>query len=175
VSNAAPQYRLQIVLEQREREKKEKEEQLAETQKALRAEQKKLEEKIAERKQVDVKKNQASANFQAALLRPGCAISEEAERHDWYQKSLDAEAARLDQQVAQQRQAVRRAEQRVEDAKLELVKAATEVQAMEKHKENWTKQVKKELAEKEQMQQEEIGEAMWLAQRRKEELREGGG
>ncbi|HVY61285.1 MAG TPA: hypothetical protein VHF22_06505, partial [Planctomycetota bacterium] len=171
----APQYRLQIVLDQREREKKEKEEQLAETQKALRAEQKKLEAKIAERKEVDVKKERAAAAFQANIMKPGCMIGEEAERHDWYQKSLDAEAARLDQEVALQRQAVRRAEQRVEDAKQELLKAATELQAMEKHKENWQKQVKKELAEKEQMQQEEIGEAMWLAQRRKEGLREAGG
>ena len=178
MSNQTPAYRLQIVLEQREEEKKAKEEALAEAQKALKQEQQKLEAKIAERRAVDAKKAQCSADFQANLMRPGCQISEEADRHDSYQKKLDAEAAKLDQEVAAQKQAVRRAEQRVEDAKQELLKAATEVQAMEKHKENWTKQVKRELAEKEQMQQEEIGEAMWLAQRRKEGLREasaGGG
>lgn len=171
---ADPVYRLQIVLEQREREKKDKEEQLATTQKELKAEQLKLDEKIEERRQVDVRKETAAAAFQSNIMKPGCNIADEAERHDWYQKSLDAEAERIDAEIQAQKQAVRRAEQRVEDAKMELLQAATELQAMEKHKENWAKQTKKEIAEKEQMQQEEIGESMWLAQRRDAARRTGG-
>src|SRR5687768_6496555 len=125
-----PPYRLQVVLEQKERAKKEAEEALAATQKALKEEKLKLEKKIEERKQVDVKKAQATTDFQGNLMKPGCQISEEADRHDWYQKALDQEAAKLDDEVAAQRQAVRRAEQRVEDARMELLKAATELQAM---------------------------------------------
>jgi hypothetical protein len=166
-----PAYRLQIVLDQREAEKKKKEEQLAETQKALREERKKLEELEEERRQVDVRKEAATAEFHARMMKPGCSIAEEADRHDWYQKSQDAEAARIDGEIQGQKQAVRRAEQRVEDARMELQQAATELQAMEKHKEKWSKEVKREIAEKEQLQQEEIGEAMWLAQRRDEQRR----
>lgn len=175
---AAPAYRLQIVLEKRERDKKTAEENLAETQKALKLEREKLAKKEEERRQVDVRKEKAAATFQENIMKPGCQIGEEADRHDWYQKAQDQEAAELDQEVAAQKQAVRRAEQRVEDARMELTKAATDLQAMEKHKENWAKQVKKELAEKEQMQQEEIGEAMWLAAKRDAEQRgagDGGG
>lgn len=166
-----PAYRLQMVLEQREAEKKKKEEQLAETQKALREEKKKLEELEEERRQVDVRKEQATQDFHARMMQPGCNIAEEADRHDWYQKAQNAEAERIDGEIAAQKQAIRRAEQRVEEARHELTQAATELQAMEKHKEKWTKEVKREIAEKEQLQQEEIGEAMWLAQRRDEQRR----
>lgn len=168
-----PEYRLQLVLEQRERIKKAKEEALVETRKALKAEEQKLERIKEERRQVDVRKAKALADFDAALMRPGTNIADEAERHEHYQKAQDVEAVRLDGEIAKQKQAVRRAEQRVEDAKLEVQKADIDVQALVKHKEKWAKQVKREQDEKDQNVLEELGEVMWLQQLRDEQMRQG--
>jgi hypothetical protein len=163
---AKQEYRLELILNQREEKKDECQKALTEAEKALRLEQKKLEEKIEERRQVDVRKAQATETFHANLMRPGCNIAEEADRHDWYQKAQDQEALRLDEEVEAQRQQVRRAEGYVEDAKLELEKARIDLEALVKHKEKWQKQVKREEMEKEQSALEELGEAMWLQQQR---------
>ena len=169
---APPEYRLQLVLEQRERVKKEKEEAVLQARKALKQEEAKLEQIKEERRQVDVRKAKATDDFQNNMMKPGINIAEEADRHDWYQKAQDQEAVRLDEEVEKQKQAVRRAEQRVEDAKLEVQKAEIDVQALVKHKDKWAKQVKREEAEKEQAVLEELGEVMWLQQLRDEEMRQ---
>jgi flagellar biosynthesis chaperone FliJ len=168
---AKQEYRLQLILEQREEKKDECQKALNEAEKALKAEQKKLEQKFEERRQIDVRKAQATEDFQNRLMKPGCNISEEADRHDWYQKALDQEALRKDEEIAQQKAAVRRAEQAVEDAKAELEKARIELEALVKHKEKWAKEIKREEMEKEENALGELGEAMWLKQQREEAQR----
>ncbi|MGH7297921.1 MAG: hypothetical protein ACRELB_23475 [Polyangiaceae bacterium] len=163
---------MQFVLEQREKARKAAEEALAEAKKALRVEQQKLAALEEERRQVDVRKKKAGDEFSAALSRPGTNIAEEATLHDNFQRAQDAEAKRLDGLVQQQFQAVRRAQGRVEDAMLALTRAAADLQAMEKHKENWLREVKKEALVKEQNEQEELGQAMWLQQQREMQARQ---
>ncbi len=168
---AKQEYRLQLILEQREEKKDECQKALNEAEKALKLEQEKLKAIQEERRQVDVRKAKATDDFQNNLMKPGINISEEADRHDWYQKAQDAEAARLDGEVQKQKQQVRRAEGLVEDAKLALENARIEVEALVKHKEKWAKQIKLEEMEKEQSALEELGEAMWLQQQREEAYR----
>jgi len=163
---AAPEYRLQLILEQREEKKDDCQKALVETEKALKQEQKKLEERIEERRQVDVRKENATARFHENMMRPGCNIAEEADRHDWYQKAQDQEAIKADEAIEAQKQEVRRAENNVEDARAALETARIELEALVKHKDKWGKQVKREEMDKEQMQLEELGEAMWLQQQR---------
>jgi hypothetical protein len=166
-----PEYRLEIVLEQREKKKKDCQQALIDAEKALVEEKKKLAALQEARRQVDVRKAKAADEFNQALMRPGTNIAEEADRHDWYQKAQDAEAARIEGEIAKQKQQVRRAEGRVADAQLELQKASIDLEALQKHKEKWLKQIKREADEKEQNAQEELGEVMWLQQLRDEQSR----
>jgi hypothetical protein len=63
---------------------------------------------------------------------------------------------------------VQEAKDFVETRRGELVEATKEYQAIEKHKEKWLEQIKKEMEAKEQEEQEEIGNVLYL-QRKKNE------
>jgi hypothetical protein len=167
-----PDYRLQIVLDQREREKDAAEKALLERQKELRAEQEKLKKIEEERRAVDRKKAKATEEFHAGLMKGGINIAEESDRHDWFQKAMDQEALRIDNEILKQKQAIRRAEQKVAEAREEVNKATIALEAMKKHKEKWIAQAKREAAEKEQAQADEVGETLWLQQQRDEMLRQ---
>lgn len=165
-------YRLQLILEQREDHKDECQKAVGEAEKQVKLEKEKLAKIQEERRQVDVRKAKATEDFSNNLMKPGINISEEADRHDWYQKAQDAEAVRLDGEVAKQKQQVRRAEGLLEDAKMTLEKARIDVEALVKHKEKWAKEIKRVELEKEQSALEELGEAMWLKQQREEAIRQ---
>jgi hypothetical protein len=62
---------------------------------------------------------------------------------------------------------VKVAEKLVERRRQEMADAAMELKAIEKHKENWLKQVKYERQQREELNQEEIGNALFLARQRK--------
>ncbi len=170
-----PQYRLQIVLDQREREKDEAEKELLERQKELKAEQDKLKKIEEARREVDRRKAKATEDFNATLMKGGANIAEEADRHDWFQKAMDQEALRIDAEIAKQKQAIRRAEQRVADAKKKVNDATIALEAMKKHKEKWLAAAKREQLEKEQAIADEVGETLWLQQQREEQLRKRDG
>ena len=55
----------------------------------------------------------------------------------------------------------------MEQRRREMAEAAKELKAIEKHKENWQKQVKYERQQREELNQEEIGNALFLARQRK--------
>jgi flagellar biosynthesis chaperone FliJ len=167
-----PEYRLQIVLDQREREKDAAQKELLERQKELNAEQDKLKRIEEMRREVDRKKARATEEFQASLMKAGTNVAEEADRHDWYQKAMDEEALRIDAEILKQKQAIRRAEQKVDEAKQELNRATIALEAMKKHKEKFLKQAKLEADIKEQNVADEVGEVLWLQQQRDEMLRQ---
>lgn len=69
--------------------------------------------------------------------------------------------------IAAQSAQLRRAQERVKEGEKLLLQAMINVQAMEKHKAGWEHEQKLEELRKEQEVQEELGEAMWLQNRRK--------
>lgn len=168
MADKLPPYRLQPVLEQRERRKQQAERALGEAKQRLRAEQQRLEEMLEVRRQLDAKRIETTRRFEELLTQPGVPIAEESLRHDRYQQVLAEQAARMDAEIAQQRRAVAAAERGVAEAQAALLKAATDLQAMEKHKEKWEEKVRREAREREQEVQEELGQAMWLQQQRRQ-------
>jgi len=164
---AKEKYRLEPVLHMREKARDEAQQAVTDRKKELDFELKKLEKLKEMRKQVDVKKELCTQKFYEIMLKPGIDISTESFRHDKFQEVLDKEAAACDQAILQQQQQIRQAEERVEEAKQAMLKATVDLQAMEKHKEGWQKQIKVEELRKEQEVQEELGEAMWLQNRRR--------
>ena len=70
--------------------------------------------------------------------------------------------------VAQkQKEVVKVAERTVEQKRREMAEAAKELKAIEKHRETWQKQIRAERAAKEELTQEEIGNALFLSRQRK--------
>jgi len=158
---AAPQYRLQTLIDLRERTKKEKEEELAESKKRHRVEQQKLEDL---RKQLQEKKDGREAKqkeFAAKTQRGELGINGylQAER---YLKRVDKEIQDFEEtEIKAQHKKVVFAEQEVEWANEEMLKALQEFKALEKHKEKWEINYKKEKAAKEELEAEEIAASIF--------------
>lgn len=159
-------YRLQPVLEKRVRERDKAQSLVAEAKLAVTYEEKKLEKLCEMRMEVDRRKQACTDNFYRMIGEPGVDIGAQSTAHDRYQEVLKREAKHHDEAIVRQKIAIEDAKERVKIREKELLQASINVQAMEKHKEEWQLQVKREEIEKEQEQQEELGEAMWLQARR---------
>ncbi len=150
------QYRLQTLLEIRERAKKEKEEALAEVKKMLHFEQQKLEEL---RKQLQDLRDLRVAKQEELMLKTqsgelGINGYLQSER---YLKRMDKEIVEFEENdIRDQEKRVIFAEQEVEWAFEEMIQAMQEFKALEKHKEKWQEEAKKERKAKEAQAQEEI-------------------
>ncbi len=171
-----PPYPLQVVLEQREREKDKAQKRLEDAKKAVKREKEKAEQLREEKKAIEKKKDAAVNEFQQRISGGGVAmnIQAEAERLTHFEKRMEAEIVQQDQKIKAQDQEVKRAERAVQDAVFELNKASMNLEAMEKHKERWTKEKKAEIEAIQELEADEIGQVMWVARQRKESLRAEG-
>jgi septal ring factor EnvC (AmiA/AmiB activator) len=84
-----------------------------------------------------------------------------------FEQRLKDEEAQVALEVERQKEVVKVAERTVEQKRREMAEAAKELKAIEKHRENWQKQIRAERAAKEELTQEEIGNALFLARQRK--------
>ena len=161
-----PQYRLQTLLEMRERAEEEAKQAFSEAVKALAAEQKKLkalEEDLDRRKAERKVKVQA---YMAEVMKKGANPTSMTQMNR-FEERLKDEEAQVALDIERQKEAVREAEKLVEQRRVEMAEAAKEKKAIEKHKENWVKQVKHERDQREDLAQEEIGNTLHLQRTRK--------
>ncbi|MBN1208244.1 MAG: flagellar assembly protein FliH [Myxococcaceae bacterium] len=161
-----PPYRLQTLLEMRERAKEEAEQAFSAAVKALEKEKvelRRLEQDLERRKAERKEKVRAYLN---EVMAKGTGINGMNMMNRFDQRLKDEEAqVALD--IERQKEAVTVAERLVEQRRREMAEAAKELKAIEKHKENWQKQVKYERQQREDLNQEEIGNALFLARQRK--------
>ncbi len=161
-------YRLQTLLEMRQRAKEDAERRFSEAMQALAKEQKelkRLEEDLERRKQERKAKVQA---YLADIMAKGMVGINAFNSMNRYEERLKDEEAQVALDIERQKEAVKAAERFVEEKRLEMADAAKELKAIEKHKENWAKEVKKERDMREDLAQEEIGNALHLARVRRE-------
>ncbi len=161
-----PPYRLQTLLEMRERAKEEAEQAFSAAIKALEQEKlelKRLEEDLEKRKVERKAKVMAYLN---EVMAKGGGING-MNMMSRFEQRLKDEEAQVVLEVERQREAVKVAERLVEQRRREMAEAAMELKAIEKHKETWQKQVKHERQQREELSQEEIGNALFLARQRK--------
>ncbi|MCB9638797.1 MAG: hypothetical protein H6728_07560 [Myxococcales bacterium] len=156
-----PTYRLQALLDLRERTEKEKKDQLAESKKKHLQEQQKAadlrkqdQEMRQNRKQ---KEDELFARMQSGEL--GVKDYNMGER---YIKRLEREIEEFQSVIKEQDKRVIFAQQEVDWCQEELLKATQELKALEKHKEKWLEEYKKEMAAKEEMAQEEISTTLFI-------------
>jgi flagellar export protein FliJ len=163
-----PQYRLQTLLEIRERAEEEAKQAFSAASKVVQKEkeqQKKLEDDLARRKATRKEKMQ---QYLAEVMKKGVGAGGIGAMNT-YENRLKDEEAQVALDIERQKESVRQAEQTLEEKRLEMAEAAKEKKAIEKHKDNWKKEVKKERDAKEEMNQEEIGNALHLQRTRREQ------
>lgn len=162
-----PPYRLQALLDMRERAKEEAEQAFSDAVKALekqKAELKRLEQELETRKAE--RKQKVMAYFQQILAK-GAAGPNSFTLMNRYEDRLKDEEAQLALEIEQQKETVKVAEKLVEQKRREMAEAAKELKAIEKHKENFQKQIRAERQAKEELNQEEIGNTLFLMRQRK--------
>ncbi|MEW6433486.1 MAG: flagellar assembly protein FliH [Myxococcota bacterium] len=156
-----PAYRLQALLDIRIRAEEEAKEAFSAAVKALEKEkqalvtmQKDLERKKAERKA-------KVAAFLQEVTAKGGGISGFQQMNRFEQRLKDEEA-QLALEIERQKEMVVQAEKLVEQRRAEMADAAKEKKAIEKHRDNWKAEVRKERMAKEELNQEEIGNTLHL-------------
>ncbi|MBI2377905.1 MAG: flagellar assembly protein FliH [Deltaproteobacteria bacterium] len=158
-------YRLQVLLEMRQRAEEDAKTAFAEAQKALRLEEKKLqeEEELLERMIADRKRRREE--YSRKLASGEMKVTDQSSANRFLERMKEKEAEQKDR-IEAQREQVRRAEKEVKKAQDALIEATQELKALQKHKENWETQIKKEMAAKEEDNLDEIGQVIFN-QRRK--------
>ncbi len=161
-----PPYRLQTLLEMRERAKEEAEQAFSAAIKELEKEKlalKQLEDDLEKRKAERKQKVMAYLN---EVMAKGGGING-MNMMARFEQRLKDEEAQVALDIERQKEAIKVAEKLVEQRRREMAEAAKELKAIEKHKENWKKQVRYERQQREEMTQEEIGSALFQARQRK--------
>lgn len=165
-----PPYRLQTLLEIRQRAEEAAKNAFSEAQQALakaRAELKRLEEDLERRKR---ERKQKVMEYLKEVMARGAGAGAMSQMNR-FEDRLKDEEAQVALAIDKQKEAVKQAEKHVELKRLEMAEAAKELKAIEKHKEKWQKEVKAEREAREDLNQEEIGNALFLARQRKEQAK----
>ncbi|WP_434299562.1 flagellar assembly protein FliH [Corallococcus exiguus] len=161
-----PPYRLQVLLDMREKAKEEAEQAFSDAVKALakeEQEQNRLEAELERRRKE--RKAKVQEYFQQIMAK-GAGINGMNMMGRFEQRLKDDEA-QVALQIEHQKEVVRTAGRLVEQRRMLMAEAAKELKAIEKNKEKFVKQVKKEREDREELGQEEIGSALFLARQRK--------
>jgi hypothetical protein len=165
-----PACRLQVLYEMREKTKKEKEEVYAEKRKKVVEEQQKLDEMRQKLKEMVQHRHDKKAEYAERTRRGEYTVSQ-IQQNDRHVDRLKQQEAAYQVEIDRQQERVQEAERIAAEAMEELVKATQDFKALEKHKEKWLKQVKREQMMKEEEAAEDIAQAQYF-QRLLEELGE---
>jgi len=161
---AMPPYRLQTLLEMRERTKEQAERFLGECLAALHAEQERLREMEKELERMIAKREAKKREYAEKAMR-GEMSAQSAVAANVYIERLKEQELMQQSAIEGQEAVVRQKEEAVEAARADLVKATQELKALEKHKEKWQEQIKKEREAKEADALDEIAQTIFLGQR----------
>ena len=156
-----PPYRLKTLLEVRERKKEAAEQRLAVCLRALHDEKEKLKVMELELERMIAKREKRLREYLEKAMK-GEVSAMEAINQDVYTKRLkELEKVQMEA-IEGQKGVIRQRQEDVEMARQALVVANQELKALEKHKENWIKQVKKEQAAKEENTLDELAQTIYL-------------
>jgi hypothetical protein len=165
-----PAYRLQVLFEMREKKKKEAEELYAEKKKLVAIEQKKLDDMRTKLKEMVQHRIDKKAEY-ADRTRKGEYTVNQIQQNDRHIERLKQQEAAYQVEIDRQQERVQEAERIAQEQMDVVVKCTQDFKALEKHKEKWAKQVKKEMLMKEEMASEDIAQAQYF-QKLLEELGE---
>lgn len=157
-----PKYRLEPILDEKERLREAAVTFLNKKKDDLAAEEKKLADVQAELQAAIDRKEQMIQEYNDNMFGGKYNI-DEIKIRKLHIEDMGFKIKEIQQAVENQRKAVARAEAEVRKAEDALIAASKEVQVMEKHKENWQRALKEEELKKEAKELEEIAQTMYTA------------
>lgn len=162
-----PKYRLQPVLDKREKKKKDAEKALADA----RAELAKQQEVLRQREEDVVKATQKKEQYSADLMTKMQAGMETGKITSGkaYLEVLKQAIVTAKKKVEDQKKVVAEKEKKEKDAMLAVTDATKEMKVIEKHRENWADQLHKEEEYKEDQEQEEVAQNIYEQSRRQKQ------
>jgi hypothetical protein len=157
-----PKYRLQPILEEKERLRDEAVRFLNKKKEELAIEVARLEQLEAELQQAIERKDRMVEEYNTNMFQGKYTVDEIKIRKVHIEDAI-MQIEEVRQSVHRQKKAVERAEIEVQKAEDALIAASKELQVMEKHKENWERALKEEAMKKEARELEEIAQTMYNA------------
>lgn len=165
---ASPAYRLQVLFEMREKKKKEAEEAYAEKKKKVVEEQNKVNDMKQTLRSMLQRRQERKAEY-AERTRQGEYTVAQIQANDRHIEKMKQQEHAYQVEIDRQQERVVEAERIAAEAMEVVVKATQDFKALEKHKEKWVKQVRREQMLKEELAAEDIAQAQYF-QRLLEEL-----
>ncbi len=159
-------YPLEQIIEVKKRRVEEAEKELKKRKEKLEKETQSLNKAKQARDQV---KNHHTEKLQQlrASLDEG-TTSDKIEQMKRYLDVVKEKLAEEEKKVEKQQKVVDEAQKAVDEAEQELKRKRQEVDNLYTHKDEWLKEMKQELARKEQIEQDELGSVMYLSRMRKD-------
>ena len=161
-----PAYRLQVLLELRERKKKAAEQHLASCLKKLKAEQERLLKMQQELERLEAKHKARKREYLEQVMR-GELSAQDARTTHTYLEVLQEQINEQQQTIEQQRKVIEKHQEKVKQARAQLMQAAQELKAIEKNKEKWAEMIKKEKQAREAEVMDEIAQTIYLDKSKK--------
>lgn len=155
-----PQYRLQVLLDLRERAKKMAEEAFAEATQVLADEKVRLEEERTLMQEMIEDRHERRAEYARKLTTGEMRVTDQSNAYKFIERLKEREA---DQQIVVdgQQEQVREAEKEMRLRQQELIEAARDHEALVKHRDKWLEEVKRERMMKEEDAMDEIGQTIF--------------
>lgn len=162
-----PPYRLQTLLDIRTRAEEQAKEAFSLAVKEAEREKKKLAELKGTLERRRAERKAKVRAFLEEMTEKGGGITG-FQQMGRFEARLKDEEAQVELEIEAQRDVVVEAERVVELRRQEMADAAMAKKAIEKHKDTWTKQVRYEREQREELNQDEIGNALHLRRSRAE-------
>lgn len=156
-----PEYRLATLLKLRERAKEKAEQYLAACLKALREEQERQREMEEELERMVDKRQAKIREYSEKTMRGEMSAMEVTGAQVYIERLKEQEEAQKNA-IEGQRAVVAQKQEDVEGARKDLTTAMQELKALEKHRENWQEQVKKEEQVREEEAMDEVAQTIFL-------------
>ncbi len=155
-----PKYRLQTLLEIRERAKDEAEDAFSRAMQNLADEEKRLKHEQDTLQQMIEDRHRRREDYANKLASGEMKITDQAAAYRYIDRLKEKEVEQQSVIDGQQEQ-VREAEKLVKQAQDVLIAATQDLKALEKHKEKWAEQIKRERQAREEDQLDEIGQTIF--------------
>lgn len=157
----APPYRLQTLLEIRERKKEAAEQHLGTTMRALQAEEDKLREMEAELQRMVQRRVTLRREYMERAMR-GEVSAQKAIDTNVYGRRLQELEVDQQEAIAGQKEVILARQGDVDRARAALVVATQELKSLEKHREQWREELRRERARKEDEALDELAQNIFL-------------
>lgn len=160
-------YRLEPLLTIKSRQKRRCEIALAKSLRELTDEKNKLKELEGVKQEV-IDRKAASRREMAERVAQGGARVRDSQVHLNYMRKLDADLEKIEAEITDQKEVLKRAEEKVKRARRDFIEAANELNMMEKHKELWQKKLTQKLNHLENKLMGELGNTVFQMNRVRE-------